>query len=614
MGNAVILAGFIATIPLARANDDGPETPANQYRRLAVEYESALSASSGHSRTAIAGAGRDAPDRRPPDARAFAARFLKLAADYPEGPAAFDALTWVLRHVRSGPEVETAIKRLGERHVQNDKMGELCGLLIGSAVSGTGELLLQRVLEESPHREVREQACLCLALYQTRVAQEARRLRSYKPEQRERWIKAVGRARVEQLLSLDPASLNRQTELLLRRLRDEDATILRGEKIRTFLFLLCSNPSPAADSIVRRIIEANPHHEVQEEARWALAIRQVESAGLAAMLKTASPEARRHLVRDWGQDRVAQLEGTDPSVRAAEIERLLLLLSINAADRALPQISFHVMATYTKLGGDLGAYHRNAERLLRRILQTNPDRRSRAMACFALAKYEAGLAQEVARLKLAPRQSVEYWITRLGRERAEQLGQLDPATLNKDAEQLLERVVHDYADVRDPVVLHPLGQQAEAALLGLRGPAIGRIAPEIAGDDIDGKPMKLSDSRGKVVLLTFGCHDTCSPCRAMYPYEKSLVMRHKGEPFALLGFDIGSDRKKLEQAMKAEGMTWRSWRENGNGPIARRWVTEALPTLYLLDPKGVIRAKYAGFPGEEVLDSAIETLLRSIRR
>ncbi|MFI5456206.1 MAG: TlpA family protein disulfide reductase [Isosphaerales bacterium] len=613
MRNAVILAGFIAIIPVAWANDDAPETPAEQYRRLAAEYESALNSSSGRPRMEQAGQSRDAPDRRPHDPRAYATRFLKLAEDHPEGPAAFDALTWVLRHIRSGPEVEKAIKRLGEQHVKNEKLGDVCGLLIRSALSGTGELLLRRILEESPHRAVREQACLCLAFYETRLAQEARRLRSVKPEQRDRWIKALGQARVEQLLRLDPASLNQQTEHLLRRLRDEDATILRGEKIRTFLFLLSTNHAPAADSILRRILEINPHREVQEEARWALAIHQVESARLAAMIRTASPEARRQLVQDWGQDCVAPLEGTDPSIRAAEVERLLLRLADHADDRALPDISFHLMAIYTRLpNGDWAerAYHRNAERLLRRISETNPDRRVRAMACFSLAKYQVGLAQEVARLKLAPRQSVVYWIARLGRERAEQLGELDPVTLSKDAEQLLERVVHDYADVRDPVAFRPLGQQAESALLELRGPAIGQTAPEIAGDDVEGKAMKLSDYRGKVVLLNFGCHETCSPCRAMYPYEKSLVKRRAGEPFALLGFDVDADRKKLEQAMRAEGITWRSWWKNGNGPIASRWISEGLPTLYLLDPKGVIRAKYVGFPGEEVLDHAIETLLK----
>ena len=314
-------------------------------------------------------------------------------------------------------------------------------------------------------------------------------------------------------MRLDPTSLNHQTEQLLRRLLNEDATILRGDKIRTFLLLLSANPAPAADSILRRIREINPRREVQEEARWALAIRLVESAGLAAMIGTCSPESRQRLIQHWGPDRIAKLEGTDPSIRALEVEELLLRLTDHANDRALPRICFELMAIYTRLPAEdqaERAYHSSAERLLRLISETNPDRRVRATACFSLAKYQMGLAQEVARLKLSPRQSLEYWIIRLGRERAEQLGELDPAALNKHAEQLLEGIVHDYADVPDLVAFRPLGDLAKAALLALRGPAIGRTAPEIVGDDVEAKAMKLSDYRGKVVLLNFGCHETCA--------------------------------------------------------------------------------------------------------
>ena len=48
-----------------------------------------------------------------------------------------------------------------------------------------------------------------------------------------------------------------------------------------------------------------------------------------------------------------------------------------------------------------------------------------------------------------------------------------------------------------------LGKSASAELFELRNLAVGKTAPEITGADIDGKPMKLSDFKGKVVLLDF---------------------------------------------------------------------------------------------------------------
>jgi peroxiredoxin len=60
-------------------------------------------------------------------------------------------------------------------------------------------------------------------------------------------------------------------------------------------------------------------------------------------------------------------------------------------------------------------------------------------------------------------------------------------------------------------------------------------------------------------------------------------------------------------------ITWRSFVDAGNagaGPIATRWNLSATPTLYVIDHKGVIRYKWAGAPGEKVIDAALEKLIK----
>ena len=97
----------------------------------------------------------------------------------------------------------------------------------------------------------------------------------------------------------------------------------------------------------------------------------------------------------------------------------------------------------------------------------------------------------------------------------------------------------------------------------------------------------------------------------MYPNERSLVKRMAGKPFVILG--VNSDPKeKLKEVLKKENMTWRSWWDGGNtsGPIASKWNIRGWPTLYLIDHKGVIRHKWVGSPGDEVMDHSVDALVR----
>jgi hypothetical protein len=98
----------------------------------------------------------------------------------------------------------------------------------------------------------------------------------------------------------------------------------------------------------------------------------------------------------------------------------------------------------------------------------------------------------------------------------------------------------------------------------------------------------------------------------MYPHERSLVKRLEGKPFALLG--INSDPKgRLQQTVKKENMTWRSWWDGGStgGPIARAWNVDSWPTIYVLDDKGVIRYRDVR---EKELDKAVDALLAEMNK
>jgi peroxiredoxin len=93
------------------------------------------------------------------------------------------------------------------------------------------------------------------------------------------------------------------------------------------------------------------------------------------------------------------------------------------------------------------------------------------------------------------------------------------------------------------------------------------------------------------------------------------VTNLKDRPFALIGVHVGgSNAKQLKEVMTREKVTWRSFVDAGNagaGPIATKWNLSATPTFYVIDHQGVIRHKWAGAPSANVLDAALDKLIKA---
>ena len=94
----------------------------------------------------------------------------------------------------------------------------------------------------------------------------------------------------------------------------------------------------------------------------------------------------------------------------------------------------------------------------------------------------------------------------------------------------------------------------------------------------------------------------------MYPHERSLVARMANRPFALIGVNSDKEKQRVFDAMKREGITWRSfWNGGGtSGPISKQYGVRSWPTIYVLDHNGVIRAKNVrGDAMDKVVDQLV---------
>ena len=169
-------------------------------------------------------------------------------------------------------------------------------------------------------------------------------------------------------------------------------------------------------------------------------------------------------------------------------------------------------------------------------------------------------------------------------------------------------MIAEYAELRLP---HPynqttLGEMAQGELFRLHNLSIGRAIPELEGEDMDGRKLKLSDYRGKVVAMVFWA-TWCGPCMGMVPHERELVKRLEGKPFVLLGVNGDDDQELAKSVMASERMTWRSWWNGGKtGSIVTKWGILSWPTVYIVDANGVIRYENVRF---EMMDRAIDRLV-----
>ncbi len=233
--------------------------------------------------------------------------------------------------------------------------------------------------------------------------------------------------------------------------------------------------------------------------------------------------------------------------------------------------------------------------ILKDVAAGHPDRKVRGQATYAFGLRCRYTAQEI------------Y----AGRDRT--VGESDQCLA--DARRSFTKVTTDYADVASADGTFRLADKATAEMVriaNLPNLKVGKIAPEITGEDLGGKALKLSDHRGKVVVVCFWA-TWCGPCMAMVPHERELVKRMKGKPFALLGVnsDETHDREKAVKSTREKQMTWPSWWDGGfRGAIQTAYDVDHWPTVYVLDHKGVIR--YFDVRGKD-LDQAVDTLLAEMQ-
>jgi thiol-disulfide isomerase/thioredoxin len=143
--------------------------------------------------------------------------------------------------------------------------------------------------------------------------------------------------------------------------------------------------------------------------------------------------------------------------------------------------------------------------------------------------------------------------------------------------------------------------------------SVGKKMPALTSQDLDGKKVKLSDLKGKVVVVDVWA-TWCGPCRAMIPHERELVKRLKGKPFVLVSVSADASKETVKTFLEKNEMPWTHWWDGARGPIYKMLVDRGIPTAYVIDAKGIIRAKIVGFSKDNManLDKAVDAALKDL--
>jgi hypothetical protein len=96
---------------------------------------------------------------------------------------------------------------------------------------------------------------------------------------------------------------------------------------------------------------------------------------------------------------------------------------------------------------------------------------------------------------------------------------------------------------------------------------------------------------------------------AMVPHEQLLVKRMENKPFVLLGVNFDGSKEEQKKVEANKKISWRSWFDGRGGPIGNQWNIEYLPTIYVIDHKGIIRFKDVH---DRDMDKAVDDLVKEM--
>ncbi len=213
-----------------------------------------------------------------------------------------------------------------------------------------------------------------------------------------------------------------------------------------------------------------------------------------------------------------------------------------------------------------------------------------------LQKYRVGATEKQ---RDSIKQLYEQW-----RQKAEAY-QYDYINQNKDyvgliiMQGLLTSQTPDLQKIRKAFETYPpavkttnLGKYINTYILTKGATEIGGKAPNFVGTTPEGKKLSLNQAMGKVTIIDFWA-SWCRPCRAENPYVVQIYDKYHDQGLNIIGVSLDKNKESWLKAIEDDGLKWQHvselkfWQD----PIAKMYSVMSIPQTFILDAKGIIRAK-----------------------
>ncbi len=152
---------------------------------------------------------------------------------------------------------------------------------------------------------------------------------------------------------------------------------------------------------------------------------------------------------------------------------------------------------------------------------------------------------------------------------------------------------------RPATATKPPSPTKPAAPVGLE---IGYTAPDFALQDLNGRTVRLSEHRGRPVVINFWA-TWCGPCRAEMPDLQAAYEANQGRGLVILAVDLREDAGTVRAFMQSNGLTFPALLDQGQ--VQQQYGIRAVPTSYFLDRAGVIRDKQVGSMSRSRIDAGL---------